>query len=235
MPIPKPSETKQPILNYLTKAGKPVKVSVITELMGTYFKLSKKQMEEKSPKGTKRLAMSITASTQEMKAAGLVKSPRHGYLAITAKGRGGIQAGGITSGKKPGRPPKAKSTNGRRKPGRPSKAQVKAKNGRRKPGRPKMQVKATTNGRRKPGRPPKTQTATQLPATISKQDNDKLVQKAADIVISYAGNNTVKPNQIPEIIRSTYAALSGLGSSSASSTSGKTVGKRKYTRRKVAG
>ena len=217
MPIPKPSETKQPILNYLTNAGKPVKVSDITELMGVQFNLSKREMEETSLKGTKRLAMSITASTKEMKAAGLVKSPRHGYLAITAKGRGGLQAGGITSGKKPGRPPKAK---------------VKAKNGRRKPGRPKMQVKATTNGRRKPGRPPKTQTATQLPATISKQDNDKLVQKAADIVISYAGNNAVKPNQIPEIIRSTYAALSGLGSSSASSTSGKTVGKRKYTRRK---
>ena len=206
MPIPKPSETKQPILNYLTKAGKPVKVSVITELMGTHFKLSKKQMQEKSPKGTKRLAMSITASTKEMKAAGLVKSPRHGYLAITAKGRGGLQAGGTTSGKKPGRPPKA---------------QVKAKNGRRKPGKPKMQ--------------PATQlsSAKQLPATISKQDNDKLVQKAADIVVSYAGNNTVKPNQIPEIIRSTYVALSGLGSSSASSR--KTIGKRKYTRRKVAG
>ena len=204
MPIPKPSETKQPILNYLTKAGKPVRVSAITELMGTHFKLSKKQMQEKSPKGTKRLAMSITASTKEMKAAGLVKSPRHGFLAITAKGRGGLQAGGTTSGKKPGRPPKAKSTNGRRKPGRP-----------------KMQ--------------PATQlpSAKQLPATISKQDNDKLVQKAADIVVSYAGNNTVKPNQIPEIIRSTYAALSGLGTSPASSR--KTVGKRKYTRRKVAG
>ena len=213
MPIPKPSETKQPILNYLTKAGKPVKVSVITELMGTHFKLSKKQMQEKSPKGTKRLAMSITASTQEMKAAGLVKSPRHGYLAITAKGRGGLQAGGTTSGKKPGRPPKAKSTNGRRKPGRPPKAQVKAKNGRRKPGRPKMQP------------------AKQPSITPIKRD-DKLVQKTADIVVSYAGNNTVKPNQIPEIIRSTYAALSGLGSSSASSTSGKTAGKRKYTRRK---
>ena len=213
MPIPKPSETKQPILNYLTKAGKPVKVSVITELMGTHFKLSKKQMEEKSPKGTKRLAMSITASTQEMKAAGLVKSPRHGFLAITAKGRGGLQAGGTTSGKKPGRPPKAKSTNGRRKPGRPPKAQVKAKNGRRKPGRPKMQP------------------AKQPSITPIKRD-DKLVQKTADIVVSYAGNNTIKPNQIPEIIKSTYAALSGLGSSSASFSSRKTVGKRKYTRRK---
>ena len=217
MPIPKPSETKQPILNYLTKAGKPVKVSVITELMGTHFKLSKKQMEEKSPKGTKRLAMSITASTQEMKAAGLVKSPRHGFLAITPKGRGGLQAGGITSGKKPGRPPKAKSTNGRRKPGRPPKAQVKAKNGRRKPGRPK------------------TQPAKQSSITPIKRD-DKLVQKTVDIVVSYAGNNTIKPKQIPELIKSTYAALSGLGSSPASSSSHKTVGKRKYTRRKkIAG
>ena len=202
MPIPKPSETKQPILNYLTKAGKPVKVSVITELMGTHFKLSKKQMEEKSPKGTKRLAMSITASTQEMKAAGLVKSPRHGFLAITPKGRGGLQAGGITSGKKPGIP---------------SKAQVKAKNGRRKPGRPK------------------TQPAKQSSITPIKRD-DKLVQKTVDIVVSYAGNNTIKPKQIPELIKSTYAALSGLGSSPASSSSHKTVGKRKYTRRKkIAG
>ena len=182
-----------------------MKVSVITELMGTHFKLSKKQMEETSLKGSKRFAMCIIAATKEMKAAGLIKSPRHGYLAITAKGRGGLAGSTIQAG----------SANGRRKPGRPPKAKVKAK-----------------NGRRKPGRPPKTQTATQLPATINKQDNDKLVQKAADIVISYAGNNTVKPNQIPEIIRSTYAALSGLGSSSASSTSGKTVGKRKYTRRK---
>ena len=86
MPIPKPSETKQPILNYLTKAGKPVRVSAITELMGTHFKLSKKQMQEKSPKGTKRLAMSITASTKEMKAAGLVKSPRHGFSGNHGKG-----------------------------------------------------------------------------------------------------------------------------------------------------
>ena len=225
MPIPKPSETKQPILNYLTNAGKPVKKSDITELMGVHFNLSKREMEETSLKGSKRFAMCIIAATKEMKAAGLIKSPRHGYLAITAKGRGGL-AGSTTQ---------AGSANGRRKPGRPPKAKVKAKNGRRKPGRPKMQVKATTNGRRKPGRPPKTQTAKQLPAAISKQDNDKLVQKAADIVVSYAGNNTVKPNQIPEIIRSTYAALSGLGTSPASSTSGKTVGKRKYTRRKVAG
>ena len=218
MPIPKPSEMKQPILNYLTNAGKPVKVSVITEMMGVQFSLSKREMEETSLKGTKRLAMSITASTKEMKAAGLVKSPRHGYLQITAKGRGGLagsttQAESANGRRKPGRPPKAKSTNGRRKPGRPPKAQVKAKNGRRKPGRPKMQP------------------AKQPSITPIKRD-DKLVQKTAEIVVSYAGNNTVKPNQIPEIIRSTYAALSGLGSSSASSTSGKTAGKRKYTRRK---
>ena len=220
MPIPKPSETKQPILNYLTNAGKPVKKSDITELMGVHFNLSKREMEETSLKGSKRFAMCIIAATKEMKAAGLIKSPRHGYLAITAKGRGGL-AGSTTQ---------AGSANGRRKPGRPPKAKVKAKNGRRKPGRPKMQVKATTNGRRKLGRP-KMQPAKQPSITPIKRD-DKLVQKTADIVVSYAGNNTVKPNQIPEIIRSTYAALSGLGSSSASSTSGKTVGKRKYTRRK---
>ena len=140
----------------------------------------------------------------------LLKSPRHRYLQIKAKGRGGL-AGSTTQ---------AGSANRRRKPGKPPKAQVKAKNGWRKPGRPKIQ--------------PATQipSAKQLPSTISKQDNDKLVQRTADIVISYAGNNAVSAKQIPEIIENTYAALSGLGSSSASSTSGKTVGKRKYTRRK---
>ena len=222
MPIPKPSETKQPILNYLSKAGKPVKKSDITELMGVRFNLSKKEMEETSLKGSKRFAMCIIASTKEMKAAGLIKSPRHGYLQITAKGRGGLagsttQAGSANGRRKPGRPPKAKSTNGRRKPGRPPKVQVKAKNGRRKHGRPKTQ-------------PATLPSVKQISATISKQDNDKLVQRTADIVISYAGNNTIKPKQIPEIIKSTYAALSGLGTSSVSSR--KTTGKRKYTRRK---
>ena len=210
MPIPKPSETKQPILNYLTKAGRPVKVSAITEFVGQHFNLSKKEMEDRSPNGTKRLVISVNASTKEMKAKGLAKSPRRGFLEITPKGRGGLT--GLTT-------QAVIATNGRRKPGRPPKVQVAAPtNGRRKPGRPPMtQAKAPTNGRRKPGRP-KTQPATQFsaprspsPSVTSMKRDDKIVQKTADIVVAYVGKNTVPANQIPSIIHSTYEALAGLG------------------------
>lgn len=55
MPIPKPSETKQPVLNYLAKAKEPVKVVTITESMGKYFKLGKKELAEGMPKNGKDL------------------------------------------------------------------------------------------------------------------------------------------------------------------------------------
>ena len=194
MPIPKPSETKQPILNYLSKAERPVKVSAITEFVGQHFNLSKKEMEDRSPNGTKRLVISVNASTKEMKAKGLLTSPRRGFLEITPKGRGGL-AGSTAQA--------VIATNGRRKPGRP----------------PMTQAKAPTNGRRKPGRP-KTQPATQFsaprspsPSVTSMKRDDKMVQKTADIVVAYVGKNTVPANQIPGLIKSTYAALSGLGRS----------------------
>ena len=109
MTIPKPSQTKEPILKYLAKAGKPVKKAAITESIGKHFKLTKKEMEETSLRGSKRVAMSIIAATKEMKEAGLVKSSRHGYLAITAKGRTGLKAGTVTDGRKLGRPPKSQT------------------------------------------------------------------------------------------------------------------------------
>ena len=211
MPIPKPSQTKQPILHYLTQAGKPVKRSAITESMGQHFNLTKNEMEETSLKGTKRFAMSIIAATKEMKAAGLLQSPRHGYLAITAKGSEelGLKAEAGTEGSKRG------------KPGRPPKAQAgTATNGRRKPGRPKAQVKVPTNGRRKLGRPPKSQTATQPSIPATKPD-DEMIQRTTDIVRSYIENNSVHAQQVPSMIESVYATLSELGSSS------KPGGKRK--------
>ena len=104
MPIPKPSQTKQPILKRLAQSKKPVKLAAVTESVGKHFKLTKKEMAETSPKGSKRFAMCMIAATKEMKAAGLVKSPRHGYLAITPKGRTGLKTGTVTDGRKPGRP-----------------------------------------------------------------------------------------------------------------------------------
>ena len=190
MPIPKSTETKQPILQHLAKVGRPVKVSAITELMGQHFKLSKKEMEERTPKGLKRFAMCINTSTKEMKAAGLAKSPRYGFLEITLKGRRGL-AGSTTQ--------VVTATNGRRKPGRPAKAQVKAPiNGRRKLGRPKAQPATHYSIPRQPS------------VTPIKRD-DKLLQKAVDIVISYVGKNAISANQIPELIEDTYVALAKLG------------------------
>ena len=220
MPIPKPSETKQPILYYLTQAGKPVKRAAITESMGKHFNLTKNEMEETSLKGTKRLAMSVIAATKEMKAAGLLQSPRHGYLSITAKGSEelGLKAEAGTEGserRKPGRPPKVKTlTNGRKSErfGGPPKAQPVSTNGRRKPGRPKAQVKVPTNGRRKIGGPPKSQIV-QQPVVPAIKPDDKMIQRTTDIVRSYVEKNSVNAQQVPGMIESIYATLSGLGTS----------------------
>ena len=225
MPIPKSTETKQPILQHLEKAGRPVKVSAIAEFVGQHFNLSKEEIEERTPKGLKRFSMCIATSTKEMKAAGLVSSPRHGFLEITRRGRGGLagsttQAGTATNGRrKPGKRPVAQTkvpTNGRRKLGRPSKAQTGTLTDARvgSGSLPMPQVKASTNGRRKPGRP-KTQPATQFsaprnPSVTPVKRDDKLVQMATDIVVSYVGKNAVSANQIPELIKSTYASLARL-------------------------
>ena len=134
-----------------------------------------------------------------MKAAGLVQSPHHGYLAITTRGSeelGGLKAEAGTVG------------NGRRKLGSPPKAQTgTATNGRRKPGRPKAQVKVPTNGRRKLGRPPKSQIV-QQPSILAIKPDDKMIQGTTDIVKSYVEKNSVSANQIPWMIESIYSTLS---------------------------
>ena len=106
MTIPKPSETKQPILKRLAQSKKPVKLAAVTESVGKHFKLTKKEMAEEMPKGGKRFAARVGVAVNEMKSAGLVRSPRHGLVAITPKGRTGLKAGTITDGRKLGRPPK---------------------------------------------------------------------------------------------------------------------------------
>ena len=77
----------------------------------------------------------------------------------------------------------------------------------------------------------KSQSAKQIPITLSKRDNDKLVQSTADIVNSYVGKNAVSVKQLPKLIEKTYAALSALATSPAPSiptTSRKSVGERNY-------
>lgn len=104
MTIPKPSQTKQPILKRLAQSKKPVKLAAVTESVGKHFKLTKKEMAEEMPKGGKRFAARVGVAVNEMKSAGLVRSPRHGLVAITPKGRTGLKTGTVTDGRKPGRP-----------------------------------------------------------------------------------------------------------------------------------
>lgn len=182
MTIPKPSETKQPIMRYLAQSKEPARIAYITELMGIHFKLSKKEIAEQMPKGGRRFATKIGVAIDEMKAKGLVRSTGRGYVEITQQGRERLQVGGMMDG--------------RRKAGRPPKA-----------------------------RPATQRSATKQPSITPIKRDEKLVQRATDIVISYFGRNTVSPQQIPGIIESTYAALSGLGIPSTSSASRKTVGK----------
>ena len=110
MTIPKSSETKQPILKYLSKARESTKIATITDLMGAHFRLSKKEMAEEMPKGGKRFAVRVGVALNEMKSAGFVKSPRHGHVVITAKGRKGLQSGSITDGRRKADSPRKTQT-----------------------------------------------------------------------------------------------------------------------------
>ena len=204
--LPTPGETKMPILKHLAQSTGPVKIAHITESMGRHFKLTAKELAEEMPKGGKKFTTKVGVAIDEMRAKGFVRSVSRGFVEITPRGREGLQAGTITSRRRLGRPPMAQvkaPTNGRRKPGRPPKVQVKA------------QVKAPTNGRRKPGRPkaqpPMQYSASRQPSASPAKRDDKMVKMATDIVVSYVGKNTVPANQMPELIKSTYAALARLG------------------------
>ena len=110
MTIPKSGQTKQPILKYLARSKGSVKLATITESVGKQFKLTKKEMTQQMPKGGKRFAARVGVAVNEMKSAGFVKSPRHGLVAITAKGRTGLKTGNLTDGRRnPVRPPKSQT------------------------------------------------------------------------------------------------------------------------------
>ena len=88
MNVPKTSEMRHPILEYLGQsAGQGVKVSDIIEAMAKHFKLTKKAQGGKTPGGGKIFAGKVSNTVINLRDLGLVKTPRRGYVAITQKAR----------------------------------------------------------------------------------------------------------------------------------------------------
>ena len=230
MAIPKPSQTKQPILNYLARATEPVKLAVVIEEVGRHFKLTKEEMEVRMPSGMGRLAASVNAAAKEMKAARLLQSPRFGHLEITATGREGIHGVG-TSGTAPAPTPQpAPEKEAHSSSVQPGHEQGTPKP-KGKPGRKKkidaLPVQSTGKGAAvKPkGQPGRKKKIDSLPAQINRKeevqvpqtqlvpasDDSRFLELTSDIVASYVSKTTIDLNQVPEFIKSTHAALAGLG------------------------
>ena len=91
MGIPASNKMRQPILKYLAKAQKSVKLAVLIEDLAEHFKIPKKELEKRNPSGGKRFASNVGSTVTGLRAAGLLKSPRHSYLEITEAGREGIR------------------------------------------------------------------------------------------------------------------------------------------------
>ena len=248
MAIPKPSQTKQPILNYLARATASAKLAVLTEEVGRHFNLTQAEKEDRMPSGMGRLAASVNAAVKEMKAARLLQAPRFGHLEITAEGREAIQGG--TAPQEPvavqevSSPP-AQSSNEQEapKPEAQSASKEEIQESQTLPpvseeapakrrGRPRKQVdslptqpiasKETSKLKEQsdakeevdvspiqPSQKGEVQAPQTQPAATS--GDGRFIELTSQIVSSYVANTTIDLEQVPEFIKSTHAALAGLG------------------------
>ena len=272
MAIPKPSQTKQPILNYLARTAAPVKLAALIEEVGRHFNLTKVEMEDRMPSGMGRLVGTVNAAAKEMKAARLVQSPRFGYLEITTTGREAIQ--GTVAPQQPvpaseapspsaqpsseqeapkpeaqpaskeesqesQTPPPASEEAPAKRRGRPRKsvdslpAQPGNEQKTAKPkGRPKKKVdslppqpvskKVAAKPEGQPDRSKKVDVPSAQPSQkgeaeapqpqpVATSDDGRFVELTSQIVSSYVARTTIDLEQVPEFIKSTHAALAGLG------------------------
>ena len=272
MAIPKPSQAKQPILNYLARATAPVKLAVLIQEVGRHFNLTKEEMENRMPSGMGRLAANVNVAAKEMKASRVVRSPRFGHLEITANGREAIRGtvepqqpapvqetssllaqpgkeqeapkpkaqplGGEEPAKRRGRPRKKVDD----LPTQPSQKEemqelqtlaLVSKETTAKPsGRPKKKVdrlptqpisnKKASEPKEHPGhkkeadvssaQPDRKKEAQDSPAQPATPiDDGRFVELTSQIVASYVAKTTIDMEHVPEFIKSTHAALAGLG------------------------
>ena len=87
MNIPKPNQIKHQILEHLEQASGPMKLAVLVENIGSHFGVTEEEREERTPSGVKRFANRVNSVAGDLKSAGLLRSPRHGFLEITIAGR----------------------------------------------------------------------------------------------------------------------------------------------------
>lgn len=253
MAIPKPSQAKQPILNYLARAAAPVKIAVLIEEVGRHFNLTKEEREARMPGGMGRLTSNVNAAVRDLKTTGLAQSPRFGHLEITATGKEAIQ-GAKTSGIAPTTQPvpaqevpsvsaqpsneqeapkpeaqhasKEESQKSQTPPPVSEEAPVKRRGRLRKnvdslptqpitrkeTPEPKKQPDVKKEADVSPAQPSQkeeVQSPQAQPAATS--DDIRFVELTSDIVSSYVSKTTIDLEQVPEFIKSTHAALAGLG------------------------
>ena len=252
MAIPKPSQAKQPILNYLARATAPVKVAALIEEVGRHFNLTQAEKEDCMPGGMSRLTGNVNAVVRDLKTTGLAQSPRFGHLEITAKGREAVQGAAAPQAStqvQENPSPSAQPVNEQEAPkqeAQPAPVQPSNEEGiqelqtplpaseeapakrRRRPR--KVDVSSTQPVSKKETSEPKKQSDVKKEADVSpaqpiqkeevqapqaqpatESDNNRFVELTSQIVSSYVARTTIDLEQVPEFIKSTHAALAGLG------------------------
>ena len=253
MAIPKPSQTKQPILNYLARATAPVKIAALIEEVGRHFNLTKEEREARMPGGMGRLTGNVNAAVRDLKTTGLAQSPRFGHLEITATGRETIQGAvaepqAPTPTKEVSSPPAqpVDEPEAQKQEAQSASAQTSNEEGiqelqtpmpiseeapAKRRGRPrKVDVSPTPPISKKETSEPKKQIAAKKETDVSPaqssqreevqtpqaqpvpaSDDGRFVELTSQIVSSYVAKTTIDLEQVPEFIKSTHAALAGLG------------------------
>ena len=234
MAIPKPSQAKQPILNYLARATAPVKLAVLIQEVGRHFNLTKEEMKNRMPSGMGRLAANVNVAAKEMKASRVVRSPRFGHLEITASGREAIR--GTIEAQQPApvkeTPSLLAQPSKEQEAPRPESQPVSGEEPAKRRGRPRKKVdslptqpiskkkasepkehpdhkKEADVSPLQPDRKEEVQDSPAQPATPI--DDGRFVELTSQIVASYVAKTTIDLEHVPEFIKSTHAALAGLG------------------------
>lgn len=87
MTIPASNEIIEPLLKYLARKEKPVKLAKIIENLEEIFSLTQEEKDERVGSGGNRFRARVATALVKMKAIGLIAQKGHGYLIITDKGR----------------------------------------------------------------------------------------------------------------------------------------------------
>ena len=192
MSIPPSSEMKPVILKYLARTKSPVKLAVVAEIVAKHFGITDEQQAERVPSGAKKFANRVTLATANLKKIGLLHSPRHSYLQLTAKGHESVNY--LLHGTSLGDvPPEIFAIFRKDEALEPYKAAVEKINKDKKP----YEVKS--------------------PDTPDNNGEKFFIQMATEIVKAHLSKTAVRTEDLPDLIKRTYEALRGIDQHQSSS------------------